>query len=598
MRKSILCFIALIMITTAFAQMDLGFSLAFPRELSDPCNSAAIASGQTWFNADFIDTLNDEPLPVNGADVVASTDGGNTWLSPIAMSNIGGTNYENTWECSRTNAASGNVEYYFICETESTLTTQCPNNSPTSFPLAANRRAYLGYGDFDNLTLDHHGRTDTWSTYDIKDFYGGYDADEFFFHVKLTGGWDDNHQVHSVWPPEWWDVWHLMAIPILNNEAESRDSVFFAVVVGDINLLVITIYDGLYKFWKEADTSAGGDDDPMNNYERLGPVTFSAGPDGATEFSIRFPISLLTSDEWGSWPNASQAIGTGCATVSVWLVSEDSVAYQVTDVTEASGMYCFTENYTIGTNSAPTVADGISSSFNRDTIWVDLSCDYNDADNNLPTDAQLEIDNGSVTTVYPGTPDHIYDDGSTFEHSVQYRCEWVDTIQYRWTFNDGSGDVSTGWVKHALPDEINLVFAGSTWDLSGDSLTPLETVTMTALDYITISNAGTVPVDFGLAVSDPPPGWILADHVAWDTTTVYGHFDDETIPPTFGSDDLLSTSITWADGALLGGGEGVSYCVDGANSENLWFKFTVPRYYSGYGDQTMTVQLWARTDLP
>lgn len=597
MKKTIVCLVAFFLVASAFGQLDLGFSLAFPREITYPCNSAAVASGQTWFNVDFIDTLNDSPtFPVTSANVFTSTNGGTSWLAPIAMSSIGGTDYEDTWEASRINAGSGSVEYYFQCETESTYVTQCPNNVPTSFPLAANRRAYLGYGDFDNLTIEHHDRTDTWSTYDIKDFYGSYDNDEFFFNVKLTSGWDDNHQDHSSWwPADWWDVWHLMAIPILNNEAEYRDSLFYAVIVGDANLLVVDIHDGLYKFWKPGPD----DDDPLDNYTRLGDVTFSSGPDGSTEFSVRFPISLLTSDDWGSWPNATQAIGTGCATVSVWLVGLDSVAYQITDVTEASGMYCYTQNYTIGTNSAPTLADAISSSFNRDSIWVDFSCDYTDGDNNLPTDAMLEIDNGSVTTVYPGTPDHQYDDGSGFGHSVQYRCEWVDTIEYRWTFNDGAGSVNTGWVKYALPDEINLILSGNEWDISGDSLSPLETVTMTSGDFISITNAGTVPVDLGLVVTDPPPGWVLSDHVAWDTTTVYGHFDDETDPPTtFGSDDLLSTTVTWAEGALLGGGEGISYCVDGANSENLWFKFTVPRYYAGYGDQTMTVQLWARTDLP
>jgi len=589
-------FVTLLLIAlSAFAQLDLGFSLAFPRELSAPSNSAAIASGVTWFNADFIDTLNDAPVfPVTDANVYASTNGGTSWGAPISMKNIGGTGYEDTWDTCRTNAASGSIEYYFQCETDSTYMTQCPDNVPESFPLAINRRVFLGYGDYDNLTLNHSGHTDTWTTYDIKDFYGSYDADEFFFHVKLTSGWDDNHNVHSIFPPEWWDVWHIMAIPILNNEAEFRDSLFYAVVIADANLLVINIQDGLYKFWKPAP----GDDDPLDNYTRLGDVTFSSGPDGATEFSMRFPISLLTSDDWGSWPNAAEGIGTGCATVSVWLHSLDSVAYQITDVTQASGMYCYTQNYTIGTNTAPTLLDAISYSLNRDSLWIDFSCDYTDADGNLPTLRRLEIDTGAVVTYTVGDSDHVYSDGVTYEHQEFYRCYWTDTLEYRWTFNDGAGEVSTGWVKYGLPDAISLTLSTSSWDVSGDSLTAMETVTMGDGDGILITNIGNVPVDLGVVVSDPPPGWVISDHANWDTTTVYAHFDDETTVPTFDADDLIYETITWAEGVLLGGGEGISYCVDGANTERLWMKFVVPRYYTGWGDQTMTVQLWARTDLP
>jgi len=595
MKKVSICFISLIIAVTAFGQLELGFSLAFPRELSDPCNSAAVTSGQTWFNADFIDTLNDAPVfPVTSANVVVSTNSGTSWLSPIGMTNIGGTNYANTWEASRNNAASGSVEYFYNCQTESTFATQCPDNVPLSFPVATNRRVYLGSGDYNNLTINHHGRTHTWNTYDIEDFFGGYDNDEFFFHVKLNGGWDDNHQVHNLFPPEWWDVWHLLAIPILNNEAEFRDSLFYAVVIADANLLIINIQDGLYKFWKPGPD----DDDPLDNYTRLGPVTFSSGPDGSSEFSIRVPISLLTADDWGSWPNEANAIGTGCATVSAWLEGLDSVAYQITDVTQAAGLYCFTENYSIGTNSAPSLVPAISSLFNRDTVWTSFSCEYTDANNNLPTSVQLEVNNGSTTAYYPGTPDHRYDDGSTFAYNAQYRCAWVDTIEYRWTFNDGAGAVNTGWLKHAMPDEIDLILSGTTWDISGDSLTPLETVSMTDPDRISITNAGTVPIDLGLAITGLPGGWILDDHVAWDTTTVFGRFDPSTTVPSFDANHLLYETVTWSDGTILGTGSGVSYCVDGSNSQNLWFKFTVPEYYAGVGDQTISVRLWARTDLP
>ncbi len=594
--------IAIILISTSFAQLDLGVSLAFPREITDVCNSAGVVSGQTWFNTDLIDTLNDDTsttiFPVSSASVHTSINGGNTWLSLIGMSNIGGTYYEDTWEANRTNAATGAVEYYISCETDSTLATECPDNSPTSFPLADNKSADLGAGDVNNLTIDHHGRTDTWNTYDIQSFRGGYDSDEFFFRVTLAGGWDDNHQDHSGWPWNWWDVWHILAIPILNNESEFRDSLFFAALICDINLLVIDLDDGLYKFWKEADPSAGGDDDPMNNYQRLGDLDFSSGPDGSNDFSIRFPISWLTDNGFGSWPNATDGFGTGCATVSVWLVGLDSVAFHITDATKAAGLYCHTHQYTIGTNSAPTLVDAVSHSINRDTTWVDFSCTYTDTDNNLPTTAQLEIDDGSRTLYNLGTPDHVYDDGSLFERSFTFRCAYEDTFRYQFLFNDGAGVVSTGWVDYLVPQDIHLILSTADWTIA-DTLSPMEPVVMGSADGIQISNIGNVTVDLGLAVSVPFPGWILSDHINWDTTTVYGHFNDEADPPvTFDADDIITEALTWAEGSLLGGGEHLSFCVDGANSEKLWMKFVVPRYYADFGDQTMTVQLWARTDLP
>ncbi|MGC9316361.1 MAG: hypothetical protein ACP5G4_12160, partial [bacterium] len=141
--------------------------------------------------------------------------------------------------------------------------------------------------------------------------------------------------------------------------------------------------------------------------------------------------------------------------------------------------------------------------------------------------------------------------------------------------------------------------SSTTWDISGDSLTPLETVTMTDPDRISITNAGTVPIDLGLVITGLPGGWILDDHVAWDTTAVFGRFTAGTTAPLlFDDNDLLAETVTWSDGTILGTGSGVSYCVDGSNNQNLWFKFTVPEYYAGVGDQTISVRLLARTDLP
>ncbi|HHS49686.1 MAG TPA: hypothetical protein ENN07_01035 [candidate division Zixibacteria bacterium] len=146
MKKTLLLFFALCFVITAFAQFEVGISLAFPREIAYPCNSAGVATGQTYFHADFIDTLNSgstTSFPVTSAKTHISTNGGTSWLTPLTMSSLTEMHYEDTWQSSRTNAASGNVMYYFQCETESTFTTETPKNDPVSFPLPANKSAHV-----------------------------------------------------------------------------------------------------------------------------------------------------------------------------------------------------------------------------------------------------------------------------------------------------------------------------------------------------------------------------------------------------------------------------------------------------------------------
>jgi len=591
--KKYLAFFLLIPVIL-FAQFDLGISFAFPREINNPCNSAAVASGQTYFNADFMDTLNDPSsttiFPVNDANVYCSTNGGTSWLSPISMSNIGGTNYEDTWQASRTNAGSGTVEYFYQCETESTYSSECPDNVPTSFPLAANRSIYISDPAGDHTDVDAGRR---WDSYDITGFYASYDNDEFFFRVTLAGGWTD---IHSSWWPLY-TYYHILAIPILNNESPYRDSLFFAVVIANANFLIVNVNDGLYKFWGEDD-----DEDPLNNYDEICNLTYSSGPDGSSDITVRIPISQLTSNGWGTWPNETEVFGTSVATGAAWLVGLDSVAYQLTDFINATGVYCHTHQYTIGTNTGPSLSQSASQSSNRDTTVINLECTYTDANNNLPTTRQIRIDDGTLNTYDVGTPDHVYDDGADFTYDLTYRCEYVDTIKYNWIFSDGQSTDSTGWMYQYIPEDIQLQIDPGSWTIAPD-LEALDTVVMIGGDEFTITNTGNVQVDFGLLATVLPIGWHLSTYTDWDTTVVYGRFDDSATPPDitgFDADDALDdAAIIWCDGTHFGGGgQNVSFCVDGANSENLWMGFIVPEYYGGPGDQTITVQLWARADLP
>jgi len=459
MKKIFVLCISLSLVAVTFAQLDIGISLAFPREFNNLCNSAAVASGVTYFNTDMIDTLNDESVitfPVTSAHTYVSTDAGSSWLSPIAMANVGGIYYPDTWQSSRTNAASGSVEYYFKCETESTLTTECPDNNPTSFPLDNNKSVQIGDVTGDQEDVDGY----TYSSVDITDFYVSWDTDEFFFKVNLGSGWKDMHMEGPF--PFRTTYYHMLTIPIINNESSYRDSLFFGVVIGNVNVFgIINIYDGIYKFWTE-----DGDDDSLNNFRRLGDVTCSpSNPDDDSEFSVRVPISVLTSNGWGIWPNSSRAIGTGCSTMSFWIESIITLAYNpvVTDVTKSSGMICQTHTYNIGTNTIPTLSPTHSADYERDTTWFDLSCTYTDSNDNLPTLRQLTIDDGSSTTYTVGNLDHSYTDGSLFEYSAIYGCEHLDSLRYKWDFDDGAGIVSTGWIYAVLAEVAIELSSG--WNL-------------------------------------------------------------------------------------------------------------------------------------
>lgn len=585
---------------SVFAQLEIGISLAFPREFQYPCNSAAVASGLTHFNVDFIDTLNGESttiFPVTSAETHISTNAGTSWLAPISMTNIGSTHYIDTWESSRTNAASGAVEYYFKCETESTLTTECPDNIPTSFPLDDNKAAQIGDASGDQLDVDGY----SYSSLDIQNFRASYDNDEFFFRVNIGSGWADSHREGGFFGTTYY---HAMIIPLLNNESPIRDSVFFGIVIANLDLLgIIDITDGLYKFWAE-----DGDDDYLNNFERISSVTFSpSNPDGDADFSVRLPISALTSNGWGTWPNESHAIGTGCATIGLWIISivppysEENFGYVITDITKSSGVICQTHSYNIGSNSPPTLTPSHLVDYLRDTTWIDLSCTYTDADGNLPTSRQLTIDDGARTAYTIGSDDHSYSDGSLFEYSKTLRCEHIDSLKYKWDFDDGAGSVSTDWQYAVVPSEIGLQVTGGTWDVP-DDLGSLDTVEMSSGDVITITNTGNCPLKLGLEADSLPNYWLLSDHTSFDTTVIFANFTDSATPPaftSFGTNDALSTSVIWADGTTFGGGgENLSYCVDGVNSENLYLAFVVPQTYSVNGEQQIKLALWASSDLP
>ncbi|HHS49685.1 MAG TPA: hypothetical protein ENN07_01030 [candidate division Zixibacteria bacterium] len=426
---------------------------------------------------------------------------------------------------------------------------------------------------------------------DITGFWASYSDTEFFFRVTVASGWTDRRSrgVLSYY-------YHLLVIPLLNNESPNRDSLFFAVVIGHMNpagLGIINVWDGLYKFWADGD-------EPLESYERISDLNFSPNPDGSTDISVRVPISTLTANGWGSWPTESRAIGTGAATITAWLSGFDP-EFVITDVTKATGLICQSHQYTIGTNTAPTLTANHSIDYNRDTTWVDLSCEYTDADGNLPTVRTLTIEGESPITV--GTPDHDYAGGSLFEHMLTYRCDFFDTLKYKWDFDDGAGPVSTGWQSIAMPIELSYHLTGANWHI-GYEIGQGDTIQMEPGDVITAINTGNSPIDLGIQMDSIPEYWQLGTRAEHDTAVFYARFSDDPTPPDFSlftTREIFTYALAWADGGHFGGGgRGLSFCVDGDYSEKVHLAFIVPErypYYAG-GEQTIKIKLWGRTQLP
>ena len=234
-----------------------------------------------------------------------------------------------------------------------------------------------------------------------------------------------------------------------------RESLFFGVVICNVNIPgVVNVCDGIYKFWSEDDTL----DDYLDNFARIGDLNSSpSNPDDDADFSVRVPISTLTSNGWGTWPNASNSFVTGCSIKSLWInslvpVSSTSI---INDRTKSCRIICQTHNYNIGTNASPTLLPTYIADYDRDTTWFDLSCTYTDTDNNQPLSSQLTINDGSSTTYTVRSLDHSYMDGSIFDYSAIYGYEHVDSLQYKWDFDDGAGIVSTGW-RWAVLEEVGL----------------------------------------------------------------------------------------------------------------------------------------------
>jgi len=612
-----------------FAQGDFGIPSTKPKEVFNLCNSAPPASGTVTFNVDIIDTLNEpeEVIPMTSSKIYISTNNQANWTG-YDISNIGGTGYENTYYYDYLlPIASGTFYYYFQVGTDSTVTSQAPKNSSETFPPPNNLMANIHddpAGDDLPIVLD---ATHNWENTDLRNFKLGYSDNKMYIQITSNGGFATVHshllQLDCFFD-KYVDVYHLYAAPIINPQAEFNDSIFYAVIYGDLDIsflgIGITITPGVYKIINPGE--GAGIADYLDAYEKISDGSNYGYNIAGNVLNMWFDISLLTSDpHFGPLPD-DNGILTGCGIASAFMAYKeclslvtDTFAYVVNDFSRNTGFYMTTLSDVVDENTAFSLS-GLSSDATAESI--DISITYNDGDNNLPTIHQIEIGG-----CYPGiydmyAYDHSYDDGSVFVANIAMPNPYK--VPYRFIFSDGMYFETTAW------DTINTGLEIYAFEVNGleevaislDTISCKDTVILETADSIRVENQGSVPIDLGLRVisisdADPPISFSVAGEAGKDTFAVRAIFNESSTAPAGSAfDDVnnyLSDVIIWATETIFGDGgfHLLPMCYNGGFasdediSDKLWLKFVAPRYSSHSTEDmnlTMQIEMRSRVSLP
>ncbi|MEM4270674.1 MAG: hypothetical protein QXO70_01105, partial [Candidatus Pacearchaeota archaeon] len=291
-----------------FAQGDFGIPSVIPKQLLNACNSAPPALGQVIFNFDVFDTANPSHghpvLPITYNRIFISTDNQASWTNyePVLMGTIG---YENTYYYGYDlPLSSGTFYYYCQIATDSTVTSQAPKNFSETFPPPLNLLANIHDDPAnDDLPIVLYS-TYNWENTDLRNFKLGYSDNKMFVQMTTNGGFATSHtnlkQLEcGILPDKYVDVYHLYAAPIINPEAPYNDSIFYAVIYGNMNVtflvIGIVITPGVYKIVKPGPSASITD--YLNAYTKISTdgVNFNYSISGNT-LDMCFTISLLTSD--------------------------------------------------------------------------------------------------------------------------------------------------------------------------------------------------------------------------------------------------------------------------------------------------------------
>ncbi len=387
------------------------FSLTAPY-LLNPAFSAPLAGDTLWANIDIPpDTLKDTLGNIVGYDSIVSvylfysSDNQNTWNS-LALSLLGSTFYENTWEGNLIYPGSGSAYFYFIAVDDSgpNFSMESPKNINDLFPPPTNLLASAAMESGNDMDPGSPG---DWL--EITDFKISFSDQKLYFRMANATGdypWDEG----GWFPLEF----YVYAFGIINPPEFKRDSdTVYIAVRADIGLMGIT--PGLYKVYENANGET--------QFVQIGNIS-EAVSGGYLYVSCNF--SDLIND-----PNFGVYTGElAVAAITAWA---DLNGLHFADATQPARWYPRIHILTPGANTSPYLVNPGVNPPNGDTTTIfTFTVSYVDNENNLPPVRNLYIDNSPIPL---GTPDHYYKDSSFFSINLgPFNPGWHE---FYFKFSDG-----------------------------------------------------------------------------------------------------------------------------------------------------------------
>ncbi len=620
--------IALVVVFSVSGQDDFGIPSLIPYELFDPCNSAPPEAGQATFNVDIIDTMNEDlssPMPLLTKKIYISTSDMASW-SNYDMTLIGTTGYENTYRYIW--PVTGDFHYYYQFSTDSTISSESPKYSGTGFATAS----YLvnlhddPAGDDASITVE--GDTYNWTNTDLRNFKMSYSDTRLYFRMVTEGGLNTGHSYVIRECGSWitWDqyvnFYHLYAFPLINPNSPYPDSIVYAVVYGDIDIsflgVGLTIEPGVYKI---VIPGSGAElSDYLDAYTKISNSTNFWHTTSGNTLSMYFDKSLLTADpDFGDFPDDDGFVtGAGIVSLALWPKAcggipyvdiPDTFYYAVHDFSKNTAFYMRTHEDNMNENTDFTLGLVGSASW-EDSLRINVL--YTDADNNLPTNKQLEI-GGCYPFIYDMySYDHQYDDGASFQYTVPMSTP--AKVPYRFIFSDGMDWQTTEWDTLETGISTIDVTVNNRIEASLDigDMNVFEEYVVPLSDSFAIVNEGQVAIDLGLrvvSITDGVNSLDVADEPAVGSFSIRGILGN-LYPSPSRYDDIqnrLSNIVLWCDDYHFGGG-GYNLLPKCYNSEltsrieysdKLFLKIMSPVYASmdSDWDLTITIEVTARTHL-
>ncbi len=382
-----------------FACALILYSGANAAPIENVTSSALMPGDSAIFNLDFIDPFG---LPFYNAMIKArpagATADSSTTLTHVPTDPFYLTTLEGTMHF--TNPA-GPIPFYARIEADTLVATQSYENTSNQFPPAASLYAPLAsdpVGDTVSGTLGPYlDLTGAAMTYSSTRLYGQLS--------NVSGGWPDNQN---------FSTFFVYGILLINPDTLSLT------VTAMVNVNVPFLFTpGLYTL-NLADTS----------FQRVADISHQ--PSG-NNLNLACNISdLLSTPGFPVWPPDSGYIIVAGFTASVTLAGTPAF----NDYSYPSLFIPQTQFLNVTGNHAPAI-----SNISFDVIpnlTVNVSCDYFDADNNLPVIRQLLFDRGVFDM---GSLDHSYSDSASFSHALTWPGNGWHVYFFR--FSDGASTVET-----------------------------------------------------------------------------------------------------------------------------------------------------------